>query len=342
MFVAEYNGINSFLVEASKLLLKNGVVRNTRGYKCRELSGPFMFKIKDPRARLITIPCRKWNPILPFAESLWLATGRNDMALICHYLDNMKNFSDDGIYMRGGYGPRLRHFNGIATDYKIDVQYRFDISNFIDVEIDQFKYISESFKRDINTRKAIISIGDPPKDDFDDNGILKETKDYPCTRLLHFQKQAESNKLDLTVYMRSNDFVWGASAVNIFNFTLIQEYIAQILGLELGDYYHVANNFHYYEQHDELLKQIAVQDHYNDDSYNYYKKFDSLESFDLLLSKLQAEEGKLRRGENTKLMDFEDDFFNDWYKTLYCFNLKKRVEFVNPIMNVLFEKYMKQ
>lgn len=70
MFTAEYKGINDFLVNSSRLLLKYGVVRETRGMKCYELPEPFMFKINEPTARLITISERKWNVCLPYAESL--------------------------------------------------------------------------------------------------------------------------------------------------------------------------------------------------------------------------------------------------------------------------------
>ena len=82
--------------------------------------------------------------------------------------------------------------------------------------------------RDKNTRQAIINIGDTLKDTLDSNLNIKETKDCPCTRILHFMKHPSENKLNLTVYMRSNDILWGASAVNIFNFTLIQEYFAKL------------------------------------------------------------------------------------------------------------------
>lgn len=37
--------------------------------------------------------------------------------------------------------------------------------------------------------------------------------------------------------MRSNDIIWGASAVNIFNYTFMQEYMATILGLGVGNYF---------------------------------------------------------------------------------------------------------
>lgn len=339
MFTAEYEGINSFLIGASSLLLKEGVKRKPSGFNCIELPGPFMFKLNNPTSRLVTIAERKWNPMLPYAESLWLAVGRNDLQFIGHYLKNMKNFSDDGFYMRGGYGPRLRKYTGVNNDYKIRNPFSVDISKLNNSEVDQFNYISLNFKKDINTRQAIINIGDPPKDCFDENGCLKVTKDFPCTRLLHFQKQPKENKLNLMVYMRSNDLLWGASAVNIFNYTFIQEYFAQILNLKIGDYYHIANNFHYYEEYGKQIYDISKVKLQDDSGFMYSKSFSNLIEFDEKLKQLHLEEEKLRANKSNGLVDFEDDFFNDWFKTFYCFNTKKRTDFKNPILTQLFKKY---
>jgi len=339
MFTAEYEGINSFLIGASSLLLKEGVKRKTRGFDCIELPEPFMFKLKNPTSRIVTIKERKWNPILPYAESLWLAIGRNDLELIGHYLKSMINFSDDGFFLRGGYGPRLRKYSGVNNDYRIRDPYNIDISSLTNSEVDQYNYICKNFNKDINTRQAIINIGDPPKDCFDENGCLKETKDFPCTRLLHFQKHPIEDKLNLTVYMRSNDFMWGASAVNIFNFTFIQEYFAQILNLKIGEYFHIANNFHYYEKHSEQIGRISQANFTDDSGFEYAKSFKNLAQFDEKLNQLHAEEEKLRTKRSNGIVEFEDDFFNDWFKTFYCFNTKKRTEFKNPILTQLFKKY---
>ncbi|MDR0509863.1 MAG: thymidylate synthase [Rikenellaceae bacterium] len=317
MFTAEYAGINSLLKGTAKLLLDHAVKREIRGHTCWELPSPCMFKIINPQARIVTIPERKWNPILPYAESLWLASGGNDLNLVGRYVKRMKDYSDDGIFLRGGYGPRLRGYNGISSDYKVTDSHSNNRINFSLLQIDQYKYIEDAFKVDFNTRQAIITIGDPPKDDFNNDGSLKATKDYPCTQLLHFQKQADTNKLDLTVYMRSNDVMWGASAVNIFNFTFIQEYFSCILGLEIGNYYHIVNNFHYYENKYNFKDQLTriYESEMNDEAdYLYSKSFKNLDEFDHLIKRLSEEEEKLRCGESTTLVDFEDDFFNDWYK----------------------------
>lgn len=340
MYTAEYTGINSFLVGASTLLLNEGVKRETRGKLCIELPEPFLFKITNPTARIVTIAERKWNPILPFAESLWLAVGRNDLEFIGHYLNKMKEFSDDDEFLRGGYGPRLRKYNGINDDYKIKNPSTIDISRFGKSEVDQFDFICKVFEKDIFSRRAIISIGDPPKDCFTLDGSIKITKDFPCTRLLHFQKQPNSNKLNMTVYMRSNDFMWGASAVNIFNFTFMLEYFSQILKMDIGHYYHIVNNFHFYDEFKETLQSISKAGKPADIGFKYSKTFCDLSGFDKKLNLLKDEEYKLRRGGNAELVDFKDGFFGDWYKAFYVFNTHKKVFFSNPLLNEVFKKYL--
>lgn len=140
--------------------------------------------------------------------------------------------------------------------------------------------------------------------------------------------------------MRSNDFLWGASAVNIFNFTFMLEYFSKILSLNIGDYYHIAGNFHYYEEFEPTIKEISQIKDFQDKGYNYKKSFNSLKEFDNLIKKISAAELELRKG-NDDNIDFKDDFFNDWYKTFYVFNTKKKIEFINPLLTNIFKKYMK-
>lgn len=331
MVTVEFSGINSFLTGMAKILLEHGVERTTRGKTCWELPEPIVIKITNPLSRWVTIHDRNWNVFLPYAESLWLALGRNDLELIQFYLNRMEDFSDDRKFMRGGYGPRFRCFNGNALDYKKGESE--DITKFQMLEVDQFHYISEKFKQDPYTRQGIITIGDPAKDCFEIDGGIKQTKDLPCTRLLQFMRQPKSNRLNLTVYMRSNDFIWGASAVNIFNYTFMQEYFSKILGLEIGSYYHIANNIHYYDIHRELVERLAAISDVVDDYFAYPKSFNSLEGFDEKVNNLGKWEQKIRLGEISYLQDFGDDFFNDWAKVIFSKTNKLPVVFVNPILN---------
>ena len=186
--------------------------------------------------------------------------------------------------------------------------------------VDQLRYVVECFKQDMETRRAVISFGDPMKDDFDEQGNLKQSRDIPCTRELHFMKQPDSNKLDLIVKMRSNDLIWGASAVNVFNYTFMQEYVAAILGLELGSYYHMADNFHYYERHNEMVHQLAEIHDIEESPVTYKKTFSSLEEFDILVCALGEEEESMRLAPSEYKQKYMDDpFFNHWYHELCGF-----------------------
>lgn len=296
--------------------MEESVKRKTRGCVCYELPEPAIFKIANPLAREVTIPERKWYKTLPYAESLWIASGRNDMAYITHYLSRMADFSDDGIYMRGGYGPRYRDYNGESDDYRIESINVRQLGS-----VDQLKYVIECFKADMETRRAVMSFGDPMKDDFDERGELKKSKDIPCTRELHFMKQSGNNRLNLIVRMRSNDLIWGASAVNIFNYTFMQEYVAAILGLEVGDYYHIADNLHYYDRHAEMVRKMAELGEWDDEAMAHYKNFRSLGEFDELITKLSTEENAMRTHiREYEQTGFDDPFFQHWYEVLYQHN----------------------
>lgn len=316
-----YTGINSFLVGASRLLVEEGRRREVRGSICYELPEPFLFKITDPTAREVIIPERKWFRAIPYAESLWIASGRNDLKFITHYLTRMADFSDDGVYMRGGYGPRYRDYDGSSQDYQIET-----INVRQKGSVDQLRYVIECFKKDTETRRAVISFGDPMKDDFDENGNLKESRDIPCTRELHFMKKSDTNKLDLIVKMRSNDLIWGASAVNIFNYTFMQEYVSAILGLEIGNYYHLADNLHYYERHDKMVHQLANIRDVEEKTISCHKTFSSLEEFDDLVMTLGKEEQAMRNSISTyEQKKFEDPFFDNWYNELYLYNKNEQL-----------------
>jgi thymidylate synthase len=72
----------------------------------------------------------------------------------------------------------------------------------------------------------------------------------PCTLSLVFQ--IRDNKLQLSVTMRSNDIIWGFCN-DSYVFTLLQEYVANDLGIEMGEYVHHSISMHIYERHFDML-----------------------------------------------------------------------------------------
>lgn len=335
----KFKNLNDSLIGIASLIDKEGIWEETRGFRCKAIQEPVMICIDNPCDRYVTIPERKWNKVLPFVESLWIALGLNDLDQIPgNYVKSLYNYSDNGRTWRAAYGPRIRAFSGIMSDYDISEPKFRNVWSGLCGTTDQLKYIIESLKRDLNTRQAVIEIADPAKDCFNPDGTIKTTKDYPCTRLLNFQ--VRQGKLDLTTFMRSNDLLFGFSAINVFNFTLIQEYVANIIKVPVGKYYHVANNIHFYENMQPMIDCI-IEDNKIDDDQNFFpfyydQNIVSLEHFDSLLLGLFDYEKMLREGPHIVLIDFENDMFNDWGKVFYYHHTKKVVEFVNPYLNRLF------
>lgn len=334
MKICEFEGINSATVGLAQFLLNEGVERKTRGNTCHEIPYPVVFKLNNPLARIVTIPERKWRYILPYVESLWLCSGRNDLAMVQHYLQRMSKFSDDGKTMRAGYGPRFRFFRAELKDYDVGLSRSKGGEGLC---VDQFQFIYRLLNTDPSSRRAVITLGDPGKDLFDAIGRLKITNDHPCTQNIQFM--VNDGKLDTYVHMRSNDYMWGATGVNIFNFTYLQEIFAYILGMEVGVYYHIANNFHYYERHRTKVEMLASVGDTADDFHVYERPFTSLEDFDAKLARLESFEHNLRVNKSNLLPDFGNGYFNDWARVLYAHHfLDKTMVFENPILERVINK----
>lgn len=335
----KFDNLNQALIGMSYELKDDGVKRKTRGFDCIEIPHPVLICIENPTDRYITIKERKWNKFLPFVESLWLALGLNDLDVLPgNYVKNLYNFSDNGRTWRAGYGPRMRGFSGHNQDYDVsNIAEKYIYSGNINI-VDQFKFVIETLKKDINSRQALITIHDPAKDDFDYNGELKITKDQPCTRSIHFQLNVEG-ELDCIVDMRSNDILWGFSAVNVFNFTFMQEYIANILDINVGKYYHKADNFHFYDNFKgkiDVFSDLNIYDYPTGKKFVYESKIESLENFDNLIYLLFDYENKLRIEGKKYIIDLENDLFNDWAKVFYLYHTKEKIKFINPYLNKLF------
>ena len=101
----------------------------------------------------------------------------------------------------------------------------------------QLDKVIEKLKSNPNTRHAAISI-------YDGKEINKYTKDTPCTYAVQFTIIDE--KLNMSVYMRSND-LWFGFCNDQYQFSMLQQRVATELGIEVGWYYHHAHNMHLYK-----------------------------------------------------------------------------------------------
>jgi len=361
----EFQNLNDAVLGLSREILKCGCKevrgKNFAGNHCIEFPGCTLIRIVDPTDRYIRIQARKWNKTFGWIESLWLARGENLLEMPAAYVKNLVNFSDDGKTMRAGYGPRIRSYGdrfavytGLNGEMYLN---QYVVCRGVDKEamvdaVDQLKFVLKKFEEDLGTREAVITIHDPVADDFtfkEGEQIVLPTKDTPCTRSIHFM--VVDGKMNCYVDIRSNDLIWGFSAVNVFNFTLMQEYVAAMVGVPVGEYFHKADNLHVYEGSLDMVKEIANTDANlaqidpSTKRFTYVPTYHTLEEFDSLISVLSDFEAGCRGAKDLPYSDEEaievlggikDPLFSDWARIIYRKWSKKSVKFVNPMLNELF------
>tara|TARA_R100001244_G_scaffold95025_1_gene71344 strand:+ start:370 stop:1014 length:645 start_codon:yes stop_codon:yes gene_type:complete len=101
---------------------------------------------------------------------------------------------------------------------------------------DQIDYVVAKLKDCKDTRHAAISI-------YDAKEWETYRKDTPCTYAVQFT--ILNNRLNMAVLMRSND-IWYGFCNDQYQFSMLQQMIAERLNIEIGNYYHYAHNLHLY------------------------------------------------------------------------------------------------
>ena len=100
----------------------------------------------------------------------------------------------------------------------------------------QLEYVIKKLRKHKETRHAAISIYDCKEHD-------NYKKDTPCTYAVQFT--ILNDKLNMSVYMRSND-LWYGFCNDQYCFSMLQKYVAERLSMDIGWYYHHAHNMHIY------------------------------------------------------------------------------------------------
>jgi hypothetical protein len=206
------------LPRALALLEQCGIARESRNGPVLQAPCPVATVYQYPEQRVLFHPERDANPFFHLYESLWMLAGRNDVEGPLKYAKQMASYSDDGKTFHGAYGFRWRRQFGY----------------------DQLLPIAEALQKNPEDRRQVLSMWSADLD------LGKATaKDVPCNLTATFQISYEG-KLDLVVFNRSNDIVWGCYGANAVHFSFLQEYMARWIGVPTGTYTQVSVNWHGY------------------------------------------------------------------------------------------------
>ena len=185
--------------------------------------------LTDPMARIVTHQARPLNLVVAVARWVWLMAGNDRLEDIRYYEPKVGGFSDNGLTVPGScYGARLFNQN----------------------RIDQIgSGVIQRLALDPNSRQATAVVWRA------DDAVADDSRDIPCTHGMFFH--IRDNALNLCVTMRSNN-AFRILPFNIFEFTMLQEYVATSLGIPLGDYVHWAASMHVYKNEREWEPTLSM------------------------------------------------------------------------------------
>lgn len=193
-----------------------------------------------PLERVLFWAERDANPFFHFYEALWMLGGREDVASVARYAKRMATYSDDGERFHAAYGARWRR--GMPSARSVGRGYG-----------DQLVTIAEALRRNPHDRRQVLQIWDAASD------LGHQGRDLPCNLTATFQ--ACDGVLNMVVFCRSNDVVWGCYGANAVHFSTLLEYVAARAGLHVGWYEQISVNWHGYGDTFPPLAQALEQAH---------------------------------------------------------------------------------
>lgn len=134
--------------------------------------------------------------------------------------------------------------------------------------IDQISWVIDEIKRNPDSRRLVVSAWNPAD--------LAEMALPPCHLL--FQFYVANGKLSCQLYQRSADTFLGVP-FNIASYALLTHMIAQVTGLEVGEFIHTLGDAHIYLNHMDQVKEQLKRQPYPLPKLHLNKKVDSIFAF---------------------------------------------------------------
>lgn len=315
MLVITASNVNDAWRQAKRHLNTRGVVRPSRAGEVIEFPEPVTTMYQWPDQCVLFDERRDCNPVFHFFEALWMLAGRNDVGWIKQFNSRIDQFSDDGTILHGAYGHRWRHHFGRVNQYG-------------DGGIDQFLDITELLRGNPNERRANLQMWDPLVDLSVGTG-----KDVPCNTNAYFK--IREDRLIMTVCNRSNDIVWGCYGANAVHMSILQEYMAARIGVEVGPYHQVSDSWHAYtatwEKAGGLEQSLPHSDLYIDHDLRHFPLVTDIEAFDEELHAWMEDPGSDQYYKNDVFVMVAVPMFHSWqaYKDR---NFKAALGYANRIM----------
>lgn len=244
MHVIQAVNVNDAYEYGWKHVIAYGKRSNSRAGECYALDEPLAVTYARPEQRVLFDANRDANPFFHLFEALWLLAGRNDARWLDRFVgDFSSRFAEEDGHLHGSYGFRWRK--------------HFDLDGEGNPNLpDQLDTVVRLLKANPDDRRVVIQMWDAVSD------LGQQRKDIPCNLMVvprirygrvkdyaGFGMDEPEQLLDITVFNRSNDIVWGMFGANAVQFSMLQEYLAGRIGVGIGKYTQISTNAHMYALH---------------------------------------------------------------------------------------------
>jgi thymidylate synthase len=259
-------------------------VEGSRNGDVLRLEEPLLLTYTRPVERVLFNSARDANPFFHLMEAMWMLAGRNDLEPVAYYARQMREYSDDGKTLNGAYGHRWRHAHGV--DWRKDRPIlQVDQLNVIVDHLTRQPFSRRAVLRMWDVQNDLLKIDKSGNYPCCEGVVRVETvpgdattltggqcpihgatwfagpsRDVCCNLDVMFAIREQNispttpNRgdgvplrfLDATVTNRSNDLVWGLFGANSVHFSVLQEYMAAQLGVQVGKLNIFTNNAHAY------------------------------------------------------------------------------------------------
>lgn len=112
------------------------------------------------------------------------------------------------------------------------------------IEVDQIQWVIDEIRRNPDSRRLIVSAWNVAE--------LPQMALMPCHTL--FQFYVVNGRLSCQLYQRSGDIFLGVP-FNIASYALLTHMVAQVCGLEVGDFVYTLGDAHLYSNHFEQARE---------------------------------------------------------------------------------------
>lgn len=238
MLTIHATNVNDAYDKAVGLMEKFGVLEESRNGDVTAAPFPVTTIYDKPCQRVLFNRHRDANPFFHFFECLWMLAGSDDGSWLDRFVSDFSSRYAEPETGRiwGAYGHRWRNWFGY----------------------DQLNEVASRLRANPKDRRVVIQMLDGTMDMRSEYYTLSKqiARDIPCNTAVY--PRIVDGALDITVTCRSNDVVWGAYGANAVHFSFLQEYLAGKIGVRVGRYYQISNNWHLYESVRSRFKQDVL------------------------------------------------------------------------------------